>query len=195
MINNYKKGSVVKSPIIPEGSNATHYDQYGVGGYREVETIRDLQYINKNYLTIGCLVYVNENKQIYQYVKENTFKILYNDQWEALKNNIQDIDNIIETNNQQQNSIDSNSSKIADLKNNVDQISKNYKLKLNNSGTNQLSLTNPVTNLSSTVDIPIASTDRPGEIKLGDKNTLNTQNTKNYPVQLNKDNKTYINIP
>lgn len=61
MINNYKKGSVVKSPIIPEGSNATHYDQYEVGGYREVETIRDLQYINKNYLTIGCLVYVNEN--------------------------------------------------------------------------------------------------------------------------------------
>lgn len=195
MINNYKKGSVVKSPIIPEGSNATHYDQYGVGGYREVETIRDLQYINKNYLTIGCLVYVNENKQIYQYVKENTFKILYNDQWEALKNNIQDIDNIIETNRQQQNSIDSNSSKIANLENNVDQISKNYKLELNNSGNNQLSLTNSKTNLSSTVDIPIASTDRPGEIKLGDKNTLNTQNTKNYPVQLDEDNRAYVNVP
>ena len=195
MINNYKKGSVVKSPIIPEGNNATHYDQYGVGGYREVETIRDLQYINKNYLTIGCLVYVNENKQIYQYVKENTFKILYNDQWEALKNNIQDINNIIETNKQQQNNIDSNSSKIDNLKNNVDQISKNYKLELNNSGTNQLSLTNSVTNLSSTVDIPIASTDRPGEIKLGDKNTLNTQNTKNYPVQLDKDNRAYVNVP
>lgn len=76
MINNYKKGSVVKSPIIPEGSNATHYDQYGVGGYREVETIRDLQYINKNYLTIGCLVYVNENKQIYNYLSSTNDYII-----------------------------------------------------------------------------------------------------------------------
>lgn len=192
MINNNKQGSVVKSPLIPEGNNATHYDQYGVGGYREVETIQDLQYINKKYLTIGCLVYVNENKQIYQYTKENTFEILYKEQWDALKKNIKDI---IEVNKQQQDNINSNLNKIINLTNIVDQIPKNYKLELNNSDTNQISLTNSTNNSSSTVSIPIASTTRPGEIKLGDTKTLDTENTKNYPVQLDDKHRAYVNVP
>jgi hypothetical protein len=35
------KGTPISSPIISNNGNPTHYDEFGVGGYREVSTKND----------------------------------------------------------------------------------------------------------------------------------------------------------
>ena len=63
-------GTQVSAPIVPSSLNdsyPTHYSIYGKGGYKEVQSINDMNSIPKERLTNGTLVYVELEDTIYKY--------------------------------------------------------------------------------------------------------------------------------
>lgn len=63
-------GTQVSAPIVPSSLNdsyPTHYSLYGKGGYKEVQSINDMNSIPKERLTNGTLVYVELEDTIYKY--------------------------------------------------------------------------------------------------------------------------------
>lgn len=63
-------GTQVSAPIVPSSLNdsyPTHYSIYGKGGYKEVQSINDMNSIPKDRLTNGTLVYVELEDTIYKY--------------------------------------------------------------------------------------------------------------------------------
>lgn len=150
------KGTPISSPIISNNGNPTHYDEFGVGGYREVSTKNDMYNLSSKLLKIGCLVYVEEEDKIYKYKG--------NSQWEELK-----------------------------FKDTTPVKAKSYKLSLRTASTNNtVVLTDVEDNTETTASIPVASMTSLGEIKLG----YQTDNTnKNYAVQLDDNNRAYVNVP
>lgn len=63
-------GTQVSAPIVPSSLNdsyPTHYSIYGKGGYKEVQSINNMNSIPKDRLTNGTLVYVELEDTIYKY--------------------------------------------------------------------------------------------------------------------------------
>lgn len=197
MINNNQTGSTVKSPLVPAGSNATHYDMFGVGGYREVDTLNDLYYINSKLLLTGCLVYVRSENEIYKYGDSGNFEVLNYDKWQKLEECIKDIKNLQQEDSNLWKAVNTNTQNITELTNKLNSLDfKNYELSLKQSSDkNSVVLTYKKDNSTTVADLPIATTDNPGEIKLGDSTSLDSTNTKNYPVQLDDNNRAYVNVP
>lgn len=67
---NELKGTNVYAPLVPgtdRDSYPTHYSKYGKGGHKEVATIDERNAITAERLTEGCVIYVEETEQEYQY--------------------------------------------------------------------------------------------------------------------------------
>ena len=63
-------GTQVSAPIVPSSLNdsyPTHYSIYGKGGYKEVQSLDDMNSIPKDRLNNGSLVYVELEDTIYKY--------------------------------------------------------------------------------------------------------------------------------
>lgn len=151
-------GTPISSPIIPNNGNPTHYDIYGVGGYREVSTKNDMYNLSSKLLKIGCLVYVQEEDKIYKYKG--------NSQWEELK-------------------FKDDTPVTPPVK------AKSYRLSMRAaSANNTVVLTDVEDNTETTANIPVASMTNLGEIKLGYQT-----NNKNYALQLDENNRAYVNVP
>lgn len=151
-------GTPISSPIIPNNGNPTHYDIYGIGGYREVSTKNDMYNLSSKLLKIGCLVYVQEEDKIYKYKG--------NSQWEELK-------------------FKDDTPVTPPVK------AKSYRLSMRAaSANNTVVLTDVEDNTETTANIPVASTTNLGEIKLGYQT-----NNKNYALQLDENNRAYVNVP
>lgn len=150
------KGTPISSPIVSNNGNPTHYDKFGVGGYREVSTKIDMYNLSSTLLKVGCLVYVEAEDKIYKYKGDS--------QWEELK-----------------------------FKDNTSVKAKSYRLSLRAaSANNTVVLTDVDDNTETTANIPVASMTNLGEVKLG----YQTDNTnKNYAVQLDENNRAYVNVP
>ena len=150
------KGTPISSPIISNNGNPTHYDTFGVGGYREVSTKIDMYNLSSTLLKVGCLVYVEAEDKIYKYKGDS--------QWEELK-----------------------------FKDNAPVKAKSYRLSMRAaSANNTVVLTDVDDNTETTANIPVASMTNLGEVKLG----YQTDNTnKNYAVQLDENNRAYVNVP
>ena len=150
------KGTPISSPIVSNNGNPTHYDKFGVGGYREVSTKIDMYNLSSTLLKVGCLVYVEAEDKIYKYKGDS--------QWEELK-----------------------------FKDNTPVKAKSYRLSMRAaSANNTVVLTDVEDNTETTANIPVASMTNLGEIKLG----YQTDNTnKNYAVQLDDNNRAYVNVP
>ena len=76
-------GTNVAAGIVPfttDDDFATHYSQYGKGGWREVATVEERNTIPEKRRSIGMAVYVVENGKIY-ILKDG----LTNDCWEEFK--------------------------------------------------------------------------------------------------------------
>ena len=65
------KGTPISSPIVSNNGNPTHYDKFGVGGYREVSTKIDMYNLSSTLLKVGCLVYVEAEDKIYKEIKKH----------------------------------------------------------------------------------------------------------------------------
>lgn len=151
-------GTPISSPIISNNGNPTHYDEFGVGGYREVSTKNDMYNLSSKLLKIGCLVYVQEEDKIYKYKG--------NSQWEELK-------------------FKDDTPVTPPVK------AKSYRLSMRaTSANNTVVLTDVEDNTETTANIPVASTTNLGEIKLGYQT-----NNKNYALQLDENNRAYVNVP
>ena len=77
------KGTNVAAAIVPfttDDSYATHDAKYGKGGYRTVETEEELNSIPEARKAEGMLVFVVENKRLYQLKKDLNEELV----WEAL---------------------------------------------------------------------------------------------------------------
>ena len=150
------KGTPISSPIVSNNGNPTHYDKFGVGGYREVSTKIDMYNLSSTLLKVGCLVYVEAEDKIYKYKGDS--------QWEELK-----------------------------FKDNTPVKAKSYRLSMRAaSANNTIVLTDVEDNTETTANIPVASMTNLGEVKLG----YQTDNTnKNYAVQLDDNNRAYVNVP
>ena len=152
------KGTPISSPIISNNGNPTHYDEFGVGGYREVSTKNDMYNLSSKLLKIGCLVYVQEEDKIYKYKG--------NSQWEELK-------------------FKDDTPVTPPIK------AKSYRLSMRAaSANNTVVLTDVEDNTETTANIPVASMTNLGEIKLGYQT-----NNKNYALQLDENNRAYVNVP
>ena len=152
------KGTPISSPIISNNGNPTHYDEFGVGGYREVSTKNDMYNLSSKLLKIGCLVYVQEEDKIYKYKG--------NSQWEELK-------------------FKDDTPVTPPVK------AKSYRLSMRAaSANNTIVLTDVEDNTETTANIPVASMTNLGEIKLGYQT-----NNKNYALQLDENNRAYVNVP
>ena len=67
-------GTQVSAPIVSSSLNdsyPTHYSIYGKGGYKEVQSINDMNSIPKDRLTNGTLVYVELEDTIYKYNEQS----------------------------------------------------------------------------------------------------------------------------
>lgn len=152
------KGTPISSPIISNNGNPTHYDEFGVGGYREISTKNDMYNLSSKLLKIGCLVYVQEEDKIYKYKG--------NSQWEELK-------------------FKDDTPVTPPVK------AKSYRLSMRAASTNNtVVLTDVEDNTETTANIPVASMTNLGEIKLGYQT-----NNKNYALQLDENNRAYVNVP
>lgn len=152
------KGTPISSPIISNNGNPTHYDEFGVGGYREVSTKNDMHNLSSKLLKVGCLVYVQEEDKIYKYKG--------NSQWEELK-------------------FKDDTPVTPPVK------AKSYRLSMRAASTNNtVVLTDVEDNTETTANIPVASMTNLGEIKLGYQT-----NNKNYALQLDENNRAYVNVP
>lgn len=152
------KGTPISSPIISNNGNPTHYDEFGVGGYREVSTKNDMYNLSSKLLKVGCLVYVQEEDKIYKYKG--------NSQWEELK-------------------FKDDTPVTPPVK------AKSYRLSMRAASTNNtVVLTDVEDNTETTANIPVASMTNLGEIKLGYQT-----NNKNYALQLDENNRAYVNVP
>lgn len=154
------KGTPISSPIVSNNGNPTHYDEFGVGGYREVSTKIDMYNLSSTLLKVGCLVYVEAEDKIYKYKGDS--------QWEELK-------------------FKDNTPVTPPVK------AKSYRLSMRAaSANNTVVLTDVEDNTETTAKIPVASMTNLGEVKLG----YQTDNTnKNYAVQLDDNNRAYVNVP
>lgn len=154
------KGTPISSPIVSNNGNPTHYDEFGVGGYREVSTKIDMYNLSSTLLKVGCLVYVEAEDKIYKYKGDS--------QWEELK-------------------FKDDTPVTPPVK------AKSYRLSMRAaSANNTVVLTDVEDNTETTAKIPVASMTNLGEVKLG----YQTDNTnKNYAVQLDDNNRAYVNVP
>lgn len=154
------KGTPISSPIVSNNGNPTHYDEFGVGGYREVSTKIDMYNLSSTLLKVGCLVYVEAEDKIYKYKGDS--------QWEELK-------------------FKDDTPVTPPVK------AKSYRLSMRAaSANNTVVLTDVEDNTETTASIPVASMTNLGEVKLG----YQTDNTnKNYAVQLDDNNRAYVNVP
>lgn len=70
------KGTNIASTIVPfttEDNYATHDSLYGKGGYREVLTLKERDRIPKERLRVGCIVYVEDERQEYRYLADGSW--------------------------------------------------------------------------------------------------------------------------